>query len=179
MLPKRNNYSKPAIKTNNVRTITRIILLIFNILCVIGTLLIIAAVNISPVHLWYLAMIGFSFPIVMFAHFFFAIFWLLARHKFYSIISIICILIGFYIGGFPYEFHKKTKEKGIKIMTYNVRNFDLYNWHGNFKKRDSIIDYLKEIKPDIICFQEYYNDKVNTYNTNDSLRRILHLPYVH
>jgi endonuclease/exonuclease/phosphatase family metal-dependent hydrolase len=162
-----------------MRTFTRIVVLIINTLFVFGTVLIIAAVNISPVHLWYLAMIGFSFPIVMIFHFIFVFFWLLTRHKLYSIISLVCIVIGFFIGGFPYEFHKKTKEKGIKIMTYNVKNFDLYNWHGNFKLRDSIIDYLKEIKPDIICFQEYYNDKVNTYNTNDSLRRILHLPYVH
>jgi len=142
-------------------------------------ILIIAAVNVSPVHFWYLAMVGFSFPIVMIAHLFFAIFWLFCRHKLYSIISILCLIIGFYLGGFPYEFHKKINEKGIKLVSYNVKNFDLYNWHGSFKRRDSIITYLTDIHPDIICFQEYYNDKQNTYNTNDSLKRILHLPYVH
>jgi endonuclease/exonuclease/phosphatase family metal-dependent hydrolase len=162
-----------------VRTFTRIILLLINLFFVFGIVLIVAAVNISPVHFWYLAMMGFSFPIVMIAHLFFAIFWLFCRHKVYSIISIFCLLIGLYLGGFPYEYHKKTNEKGIKLVSYNVKNFDLYNWHGNFKRRDSIISYLTDIQPDIICFQEYYNDKQNTYNTNDSLKRILHLPYVH
>ena len=162
-----------------MRTFTRIILLIINILFAFGTVLVIASVNISPVYLWYLAMVGFGFPLVMVGHLFFGIFWLFCRHKLYSILSIICLIVGFSIGGLPYEFHKKTNVKGIKLVSYNVRNFDLYNWRGNFNLRDSIIDYLKEVQPDIICFQEYYNDMVNTYNTNDSLSRILHLPYVH
>ena len=162
-----------------MRTFTRIILLTINILFAIGTFFIIAAVNISPVRLWYLAFMGFSFPIVMIVHLFFGIFWLFCQHKYFSVLSIFCFLIGLYLGGFPYEFHRHNEGKGIKFISYNVKNFDLYNWHGNYKRRDSIIEYLKEIKPDIICFQEYYNDKLNTYNTNDSLKRILGLPYVH
>ena len=44
----------------------------------------------------------------------------------------------------------------LKIMSYNVRLFDLYNWTKNEKTRDQILTFLKEEDADVICFQEYY-----------------------
>lgn len=162
-----------------MRTITRNILLLINIVFACITIVIIISVHVNNPHLWIISLIGFFNLPLLFVHLFFAVFWLFCKHKYYTLISVICIVVGLYNGGLPIQFHHKNEKEGLKIVSFNVRNFDLYNWRGNFKRRDSIIDYLKEIKPDIICFQEYYNDKVNTYNTNDSLKRILHLPYVH
>lgn len=61
-----------------------------------------------------------------------------------------------------------TKKK-IKVMSYNVRLFDLYNWPHNKETRNKIFDVLKEESPDILCFQEFYANDRNTFNTLDTL----------
>ncbi len=49
-------------------------------------------------------------------------------------------------------------------MSYNVRNFDLYNWSGNKKTRSRIMDLIRKENPDIICFQEFYTDDEEFHN---------------
>jgi endonuclease/exonuclease/phosphatase family metal-dependent hydrolase len=53
--------------------------------------------------------------------------------------------------------HKQAEGTTFRLMTYNVRNFDLYNWDENEKSREQIFNMLRENKPDIICFQEFYS----------------------
>ena len=47
----------------------------------------------------------------------------------------------------------------LKVMSFNVRLFDLYNWSQN-EKQNQIISFIKKENPDIICFQEYYYDLI-------------------
>ena len=54
-------------------------------------------------------------------------------------------------------------------MSYNVRNFDLYNWSGNKATRSDIMKLIREENPDIICFQEYYTDD-NEFRDTEYLR---------
>lgn len=51
------------------------------------------------------------------------------------------------------------EQKGIKIMSWNVKNFDLYNWTKNKKTEQKIYDLINTENPDIICFQEFYTDQ--------------------
>ena len=51
----------------------------------------------------------------------------------------------------------------IKIMSFNVRLFDLYNWSKNEKVKSNILSFIKKESPDIICFQEYYYDFDNDF----------------
>lgn len=64
----------------------------------------------------------------------------------------------------------------LKLMSYNVRNFDRYNSvriEGN-KTRIKILKFLKEEQPDIVCFQEFYQqDASKTFITKDSIKLIL------
>ncbi len=53
-------------------------------------------------------------------------------------------------------------------MTYNVRNFDLYNWSQHKASRSKMIDLIDQKQPDIICFQEFYSDE-GKYLDNVSL----------
>ena len=50
-------------------------------------------------------------------------------------------------------------------MSYNVKNFDLYNWSGNKETRHKIMKLIQHENPDIICFQEYYSDDETFRNT--------------
>lgn len=70
-----------------------------------------------------------------------------------------------------------VKEQTIKVVSFNVRLFDLYNWSKNGDLRVKIIDYIKEINPDIVCFQEYYNDLTNEFETTQKLINLPNLKY--
>ena len=65
-------------------------------------------------------------------------------------------------------------------MSYNVRNFDLYNWSGNKKTRSKIMGLIRKESPDIVCFQEFYTDDEDFHNAEylqDSLGYKFH--YLH
>jgi endonuclease/exonuclease/phosphatase family metal-dependent hydrolase len=70
----------------------------------------------------------------------------------------------------------------IKITSYNVRLFDLYEWgnKGKFENRNNIFNYLKGQNSDIICFQEFYQqDRPTQFPTRDTLKELLETPYCH
>ena len=46
-------------------------------------------------------------------------------------------------------------EKNVKVLSYNVRLFNNYNWIKNIKP-DTIYNYLNNKKADIVCLQEFY-----------------------
>jgi endonuclease/exonuclease/phosphatase family metal-dependent hydrolase len=63
-----------------------------------------------------------------------------------------------------------TSENEIKVLTYNVRNFDLYNWSKNQASRTTIFEKLKEVDADIICFQEFYSTQEEDWNNIQKLK---------
>ncbi|MDD3878108.1 MAG: endonuclease/exonuclease/phosphatase family protein [Bacteroidales bacterium] len=70
----------------------------------------------------------------------------------------------------------------FKIMSYNVRMFNLYNplkKANNKDNRDSIFKLVQEIEPDIICFQEAYYDTDHKFKTIDTLKQIQKAGNVH
>ena len=76
----------------------------------------------------------------------------------YAFVYFIALVIGIntftaYIQWNPQE------QQGIKIMSWNVKNFDLYNWTKNKETEQKIYDFIKNENPDIICFQEFYSDQ--------------------
>jgi endonuclease/exonuclease/phosphatase family metal-dependent hydrolase len=79
-------------------------------------------------------------------------------------ISLALILSGYH---FFFDFvavnfnHKTTNYSGskIKVMSYNVRLFDVYNWENHKENKKEIFNYIYRENPDIICIQEFYNNK--------------------
>lgn len=70
----------------------------------------------------------------------------------------------------------------LKVMSYNVRLFDLYNSSRveALKTRDAIFDLIMGDQPDVICFQEFYHqDRPSKFVTRDTLTLILKAPHVH
>lgn len=62
-------------------------------------------------------------------------------------------------------------------MSYNVKNFDLYDWSKNENDRDSIFSIVKKEKPDIVAFQEFYTQ--NNSNFDNLKKMINELGYTH
>ncbi len=57
-------------------------------------------------------------------------------------------------------------------MSYNVRDFDLYNWSENVNSKQKIFQTIQEKNPDIICFQEFYNDSTEEFSTVKQLQKL-------
>ena len=67
-------------------------------------------------------------------------------------------------------------------MSYNVHLFDLYNDNINqsYKNKNKIIEYVKKQNPDIICFQEFYDqDPPSSFRTKDTIIEIMDIKYIH
>lgn len=89
----------------------------------------------------------------------------------------------FSIGLFIRSKPDNTKNITFKLMSWNVRLFDVYNWSNSEKTKSKIFDLLDEQSPDIICFQEFYYDgkkrAEDRFITKDKIKEILKTPYVH
>lgn len=73
-----------------------------------------------------------------------------------------------------------TASQELKVLSYNVRLFDLYNWSSNKKTRNKILDFIADEKADIICLQEFFNTNDPKYfNTLDTLLTVQPAVNVH
>lgn len=68
-----------------------------------------------------------------------------------------------------------NKVSDFRIMSYNVKLFDLYNWKHNQESKRDILDYLSKQAADLISFQEFYYDN-KTFQI-DSVKKALNMPY--
>ncbi len=118
-----------------------------------------AANHISPARFWPIAFFGLAYPYLLLSNLFFLVFWAWRRKK-QAWLSLIVILAGFgnmgrYIQVNLSEAPVAVDSVSLKIISYNVRIFNTYQWSGKAINRDSIIAWTNSEKPDIVCFQEF------------------------
>ncbi len=103
--------------------------------------------------------LGVSFLIII--NILFAIYWLL-RFKKQFILSAFILFIGYMSFGSLYKFSSPKaieSEGNIKVMNYNVRLFNLYEWIKEDSIETKMVDFIKSESPDIVSFQEYHPHK--------------------
>ena len=103
--------------------------------------------------------LGVSFLIILNVLFF--IYWLI-RLKKQFLLSLVVLCIGYMSFGSLYKFSssKKVENSGnIKVMNYNVRLFNLYEWIPEKGVETKIIDFIKSEVPDVLSVQEYHPHK--------------------
>ncbi len=142
------------------------------------------SVFISPEKFWIPAFFGLAFPLLFIINTFFAILWIFRKHKILFITNLLFIIIGFsYITDyFQINFTKENLDKNqnsIKVMSYNVKLFNLYNWKENKNIRNKIFDILKKENADIVCFQEFYKENKKRFKTLDTLLNLQDAKYYH
>lgn len=132
-----------------------------NIIAAILLLVAGLAAYINPKILWPLGFFGLAYPYIVILNVFFIISWIIRKRSFF-LVSLIAILLTYpqlkvqYV--FPYS-KTSTLERDLRVMNYNVRNFDLYNWSKDSKARMSMMDTIQLYDPDILMIQEYYTNK--------------------
>ena len=77
-------------------------------------------------------------------------------------LSLVVLLLGYFSFGSLYKFSASTKiesPENIKIMNYNVRLFNLYEWIPEKGIENKIVDFIKTESPEILSIQEYHPHK--------------------
>ena len=98
------------------------------------------------------------FPVFLIINFLFLIYWIL---KFDSrfIFSFLVLLV--YLDK-PISFFMTDEavddQRGLQVMSYNVRLFNHYNWIKDNSLRNKIKAFVNDNKPDFIAVQEFHND---------------------
>ncbi|MCB9169241.1 MAG: endonuclease/exonuclease/phosphatase family protein [Flavobacteriales bacterium] len=151
-----------------------------NILLAGVLLLCYGASLVSPRTFWPLAFFGMAYPFVLIAHLGFLSWWAFFRPK-RMLLSAAVMLIGWsHLSDYVQFFGRSAPDGPItgpkfKVMSYNVRLFDLYDWTHNKRTRNEILDLLLLENADILCMQEFFStDDTRTFNTKDTLLHQFH-----
>lgn len=100
--------------------------------------------------------LGVSFLILV--NVLFLLFWLI-KFKKQFLLSLVVLAIGYFFYGSLYKFSssKQVENSGnFKVMNYNVRLFNLYDWLPEEHVEIKIVDLIKEASPDILSIQEFH-----------------------
>ncbi len=145
----------------------------------IGLLLSYVAPFIHPSTIPLLPFFGLSYPILLVLTICWLVIWALMRSK-WAIICLIVLVIGgklhfrnFSLGN---NANNSDPQKGLSVMSFNVRLFDLFNpdFNNALKNRDQIFSFINGQAPDVLCLQEFYRqDKPTRFEIMDSIYRIM------
>ena len=147
-----------------------------NIIFVVALLISLSASYITPNRIWFLPFAGMLLPLLVLANIIFVLIWIW-RKRHFAVVSLLAIA-----ACLPQLLKLTATNLGksnienpgtiIKVMSYNVRDFDLYNWSDNINSKEKIFKTIKEKDPDVICFQEFYTDSSKRFNTIEQLRNL-------
>lgn len=159
------------------------IILFLNWLAIVGLLFSYMAVLVSPLTFTWPSFFGLAFPYLFLSNVLCLVYWLLFN-KFRMLYSGIALFFGltFFNQSFNFYGADSVPLEGVeksKVLNYNVRLFDLYNWTENNKTKKQIFTFLKEEDADIYCFQEFFHqDSSERFVTRDSLVKILRAKHI-
>ncbi|WP_209319868.1 endonuclease/exonuclease/phosphatase family protein [Ancylomarina longa] len=141
-----------------MRNILHKALVIFSLIFSGALLLTYLTPYISPEKFWPIAFGGLVYPYLLGINFLFVCYWII-RKKWSFLLPLIAILIGYqHLSNFAqFNFSAKPEhpKEAIKILTYNVRSFDKYEWTKDPKTPNNILKTISESDADIICLQEF------------------------
>lgn len=150
------------------------IIAILNLLWVLGTFLSYLAPWVNPASFWPIAFFGLAHPVFFLGNLLFLLYWILFRKRFFFV-PLLTLLLGFYqhkaffnisLGSEPIE----NASEPIKVMSFNVRLFGLYEWGTNKETRDATFRFLRAEQPDIAGFQEFfYSSEEGYFDTRDPM----------
>jgi endonuclease/exonuclease/phosphatase family metal-dependent hydrolase len=124
----------------------------------------------APKAFPFLSVLTLILPLFLILNFFFFVYWLL-QFKRYILLSGLALLLGITFINRFYKFSETNLTKEVsdfKVMSYNVRLFNIYEWLPKDDVAEQISKLINEKSPDILCLQDF--------TTNDNVD-FSHYPY--
>ena len=130
-----------------------------------------------------IAFLGLAYPIIVTINLILFFIWFIKRDIFFFP-TLILLILGMYHHSRFLQINPKISENNsynekIKVMSFNVRLFDLYNWTHNEEVKSKIVQLIKKQKPEIICFQEYFYDNNKEFITREIILKELGFKHYH
>jgi len=133
--------------------------LMFLINSVLATLLLLSYIvpYISPKTIPQISLVSLAVPFLIIANTLFLIYWIIKLKKQF-VISGLVLTIGWIVSSSFYQFSEKKVllNNDIKVMSYNVRMFNHYNWNEDPELAQKSFDFIRQKSPDILVLQEFY-----------------------
>lgn len=143
--------------------------LLYFINSIVATILLLsyflAFVSPKTVPVFSVASLAVPFLIVLNSLFF--IYWIIKLRK-HFLLSGVVLLFGWLF--FP-PFVKISKKdialnSDVKVMSYNVRMFNVYKWSKEKDIDQKIMNFIKDKDPDILAIQEFHNSEKRNFDFN-------------
>ena len=137
------------------------IIYFINIVVAVLLLLSIILPFLPPKTFSLLAVVNLGVSFLIFINVLFFLYWVFQLKKKFML-SLAVLLIGYFSFGSLYKFSASKKienPENIKVMNYNVRLFNFYEWIPKKNIETEIIDFIKSESPDVLSIQEYHLPK--------------------
>ncbi len=143
---------------------------------------------VHPSDFWILPFFGLAYPVILLFTFLVLMYWIIMKSRMSFLVILVLIFGGklhFRTVSMPFGTEENKQNDStpvLKITSYNVRLFDLYEWSdaAKYVNRNNIFKYVHDQNSDVICFQEFYHqDRPTKFPTRDTLKGLLETPFCH
>jgi endonuclease/exonuclease/phosphatase family metal-dependent hydrolase len=144
---------------------------------------------VSPARIWFLAFFGLAYPYILIVNVCLIIYYVFRKNvKFLLSLTIIVLGLSHLNNFFPIRLSKKfntgQEKEGrndIKVLSFNVRSFNILQWYSNPETAKAIINLIQSEHPDVICLQEYYTGSEINYKPETISKLFSNTPfnYIH
>ena len=129
----------------------------FNIVVTVLTFVAYILPFLAPKMFPLLSVLTLILPLFLILNALFFIYWLLQLKR-QVILSGLVLLLGITFINKFYKYSSsdiEKEEKDFTVMSYNVRLFNLFDWIDSNDVGNTILSFINEQNPDILCIQEY------------------------
>ena len=134
----------------------------------------------APARHTFIAIFDLVYPLLLFTHLFFILFWALLKNNRW-ILSLLIVLLGFshLKDNLAFHLEKGTPHKqAIKVLSYNVQGFAQKNGAPyNAEIKGKILSFLLQQNAGIVCLQEYSGKKSDLLRSNRGGNSYFHSYY--
>lgn len=154
------------------------IAIILNVILASFLVLIHFSASINPLDFWPFAFLGLIYPIIFILNLIFLFIWLFTSAKKLTLLSLIALIITWSSNKTVFQLSTNAETLNeISILSWNVKNFDYYNWSGNENARGEMLALLEENRPNILCLQEFYTEDKGEHTNFKDIRKGLDYKY--
>jgi len=139
--------------------------------------------RLPPSQTGYFVLLGLVYPAILFWNLMLLAFWFFRRSKLWRIPAVFILLGWMHLASLVQLSTTsvvRSGERQVRVVSWNVQLFGLYQWERNKEVRNSMFRTLQEEQADVLCFQEFYHsDEKGFFTTRDTLVKILSTRYYH